>query len=112
MLFRSSCVIYMCTANSDNCRNFEKDFKKLIQKNNLQNSIIYLNLSDIPDINAFIDEFNNKYNYKVKLTANYPALVEFTEGKITAFIEGNKTQSLTITKASQFIDLHHIGEEE
>jgi len=107
-----SCVIYMCTANSDNCRNFEKDFKKLIQKNNLQNSIIYLNLSDIPDINAFIDEFNNKYNYKVKLTANYPALVEFTEGKITAFIEGNKTQSLTITKASQFIDLHHIGEEE
>lgn len=107
-----SCVVYMCTASSDNCRNFEKDFKKLIEKKDLQDSILYLNLSDIEDMNTFVNEFNDKYDYKVKLTGNYPALIEFNEGKITAFIEGSKNNSLTITKASQFIDLHHIGEEE
>ncbi len=105
-----SCVVYMCTARSDRCRSFEKDFKRLIEKDNLQNNIIYLNLSDT-DINRFVSEFNEKYHYKVKLTENYPALVEFTDGKITAFIEGNAQDNLTITKVSQFIDLHHIGEE-
>lgn len=105
-----SCVVYMCTAKSDSCRTFEKDFKKLIEKKHLGNSIIYLNLSDA-DVNTFVTDFNNRYNYKVKLTPNYPALVEFTEGKITGFIEGSTKKPLTITKVSQFIDLHHIAEE-
>lgn len=106
-----NCVVYMCTSSSDRCRNFERDFKKLVEKDNLQNSIIYLNLSDV-DMDQFVSEFNEKYRYKVKLTKHYPAFVEFTDGKITAFIEGKESDSLTVTKVSQFIDLHHIGEEE
>ena len=103
-------VIYMCTSDSDSCRNFEKDFKKLIKRNNLQDDIIYLNLSG-EDINNFVDSFNSKYKYKIKLTENYPALVEFNEGKITSLIEGTEDEVLTIEKANQFIELNHIGEE-
>ncbi len=106
-----NCVVYMCTSSSDHCRNFERDFKKLIEKENLQNNIIYLNLSDV-DMKQFVSEFNEKYHYKVKLTEHYPAFVEFTDGKVTAFIEGDNQNSLTITKVSQFIELHHIGKEE
>ena len=102
-------VIYMCTSDSDSCRNFEKDFKKLIKKDNLQDSIIYLNLSG-EDINAFVDSFNSKYKYKIKLTKNYPALVEINDGKVTSLIEGTEDEVLTIEKASHFIELNHIGE--
>lgn len=102
-------VIYMCTASDIKCRNFERDFKKYITKNELQNDILYLNLSDL-DINAFVKNFNNNYKYKVKLTTNYPAIVEFTDGKITGLVQGDKNSELTISKVSSFIDLHHIGE--
>ena len=50
-------VIYMCTSSDMLCRNFEKDFKKLIEKENLQEEIIYLNLSDINE-DEFIDSLN------------------------------------------------------
>ena len=106
-----SCVIYMCTSSSDSCRAFEKDFKKLIVKKNLQNNIIYLNLSDV-DINTFVTNFNDSYHYKIKLTENYPAIVEFTDGKVTGLLEGTTDNRLTITKVDQFIDLHQIGLEE
>ncbi len=106
-----SSIIYMCTSSDDNCRYFEKDFKKFIVKNNLQDSIIYLNLSNT-DIDKFITNFNNNYTYKVKLTKNYPALVEFSDGKITGLIEGEENKKLSITKVSQFIELHHITKDE
>ena len=50
----------MCTASDTKCRNYEKDLKKFVQKEELQESIVYLNLSDI-DANIFVENFNNKY---------------------------------------------------
>ena len=47
-------IIYMCTANDDNCRMFERDFKKLLKKNDYNEEIIYLNLTDLDQ-----DEFVN-----------------------------------------------------
>ena len=106
-----SSVIYMCTAKEEKCRSFEKDFKKLVVKQNLQNSIIYLNLSDA-DIDSFVENFNEKYKYKVKITSNYPLLVEFREGKITSLIQGDKDTPLTITKVKQYIEINKIGKTE
>lgn len=111
ILENPNCMIYMCTSTDEVCRNFERDFKKLVEKDGLQNKIIYLNLSDA-NTSEFVDTFNKQYSYKVLLTEYFPAFVEFTDGKITGFIEGTEKEHLTVTKASQFIDLHHIEEEE
>lgn len=111
MMENPNSIIYMCTASSDRCRDFEKDLKKLIKKENLQNSIIYLNLSE-EDLEHFVTNFNNTYKYKVKLKGNYPALVEFTDGKITGLVEDSEKSHLTITKVEQFLELHHIMGEE
>lgn len=108
ILENPSSVVYMCTAEEEKCRSFEKDFKKLVEKKNLQDSIIYLNLSDT-DVDSFITNFNNNYKYKIKLTKNYPLLVEFTDGKVTGLIEGENNKALTISKAKQFIEIHKIG---
>ncbi len=102
-------VIYMCTSSEMVCRNYEKDFKKLIKSKELQDEIVYLNLSDL-DQQKFIEEFNNKYNFKVKLTTYYPAIVVFEEGKITSVLQGNEEENLTVVKTKQFIEIHKIGE--
>lgn len=102
-------VFYMCTSNEFNCRNYEKDLKKLIVSEDLQNSIVYVNLSDV-DSNAFVNNFNNTYSYKVKLTTNYPAFVVFNDGKVTNILQGSEESKLTIAKTRQFIDINKIGD--
>ena len=109
LLENPTCVLYMCTSSDMTCRNFEKDFKKLIKKDNLQDDIVYLNLSDVKE-DEFINKFNDTYKYRDKLTANYPALVLFEDGEVRSILQGKKDEKLTIKKTEQFIDLNDLGE--
>lgn len=105
-----SVIVYMCTSYDDNCRNFERDFKKYINKKDLHDSIVYLNISDV-DQKQFVDEFNNKYNYKVKLNGNYPALVSFKDGKVDSILQSDKNKKLSISKVDNFLELNTYEEE-
>ena len=51
ILDNPSSLIYICTANDENCRDFEKKFKKLIEKDELADEIIYLNVTGIDQDN-------------------------------------------------------------
>jgi len=102
-------IIYMCTSANEICRNYEKDFKKLIEKYQLQDEFVYLNLSKA-DKDEFVNNFNEEYDYKVKLTKNYPAIVLFEDAEVKYILQGKKDEPLTITKTKQFIDLNKIGE--
>ena len=109
MMENPTTVIYMCTARDEKCRSFEKDFKKLIKREELNDYIVYLNLTDI-DQNKFVEEFNNKYNFKVKLTANYPAFVVFEDGNVNSILQSDETKNITVSKVKQFLELNEIGE--
>ena len=104
-----STVIYVCTASNPTCRNYEKDFKKLIIKKNLQEKIVYLNLSDV-DQEEYVSQLNEKYQSKVELTTKYPALVIFENGKIVNVLQGTEKEKLTISKTKQFIEFNKIGD--
>lgn len=102
-------VIYMCTADNEKCRVFERNFKKLLKKKNYNDQIIYLNLTDL-DQDVFVNSFNEKYKYKTKLTTNYPAFVLFEDGEIKTILQGNKEENLDLVKVKQFLDLNKVGE--
>ncbi len=108
ILENPNCNIYMCTASNLKCRSFEESFIKLIKKKNLQEDIVYLNLSDVNQ-DEFIKTFNEKYPYKIKLTTNYPAIVMFEENRVSNLLQENDKE-LTIIKTKQFIELNKIGE--
>ena len=99
----------MCTASNMTCRNFEKDFKKIVKSKDLQEAIIYLNLSNL-DQEKFVQDFNKKYPHRIKLKNAYPALVVFEEGEIINLLQGKVDEKLTIIKTKQFIEIHKIGE--
>ena len=109
LLDNPSTLIYVCTANDDVCRDFEKDFKKFINKKELADSIIYLNTTGI-DQDAFVNDFNEKYHYKVPLTINYPAFILFEDGKIINILQGNEKEKLTLTEVKHFLKINKIGE--
>lgn len=102
-------IIYMCTSNSDSCRSFEKDFKKFVVKEDYTNDIVYLNLTNL-DQEQFIEEFNSKYNFKIKLNSDYPAIVLFENGTIDALLQGNDNKKLTVSKVKDFLDLNTVTE--
>ena len=102
-------VIYMCTASDEVCRGFEKDFKKLVIKKEYTDKIVYLNLSGL-DQEKFVEDFNNKYNFKIKLTVDYPAVVMFEDGKITSLLQENDKRDFTISTVKDYLELNMIGE--
>ena len=109
VLDNPSTLIYMCTADNEDCRSFEKAFKKFLDKKELYDQIIYLNLTGL-DQNKFVDNFNEKYNYKILLKTNYPAFVLFEDGGVTSILQESNKKKLTVTKLRQFLELNEIGE--
>ncbi len=102
-------IIYMCTASDEVCRNFEKDFKKLVIKKEYTDKIVYLNLSGL-DQEKFVEEFNEKYKFKIKLSIDYPAIVMFEDGKISALLQESDKRDFTISTVKDFLELNMIGE--
>lgn len=102
-------VIYMCTAQDDTCRSFEKSFKRLLKNKDYNDEIIYLNLSGLNQ-EEVVATFNEKYKNKVGLTTNYPALVYFEDGRVKSILQGKENKKLSIVKVKQFLDLNDIGE--
>lgn len=102
-------MMYICTASNETCRNYEQSLKKYIVREELQEAMVYLNLTEEENQN-FSEQFNEKYSVSLKLKDNYPALIIFEDGKVTHLLQGKEKEKLTITKTKQFMELHKIGE--
>lgn len=102
-------ILYICTASDETCRSYEKDLKKVVNKRELQNEMVYLNITPEEKSN-FVKSFNDKYTSRVKLTEQFPALVALEESKTIHILQPKEEGKLTLLKTQQFIELHKIGE--
>ena len=106
-----SIIIYMCTASDESCRSFEKSFKRYVEKEEIADEILYLNLSD--DVNSdFVDYFNERFSYKTKLKGKYPAFVVFKDGSVEAILQSSSKKRISISKVQAFLDLYMIDDED
>ena len=67
-------IIYVSVLGNEDINKFEEKFKNNISENNLKNTILYLNLTS-EDIDRATKE--------LKIDANFPYLVVYTNGQIT-----------------------------
>lgn len=109
LLENPTSIIYLCTSDSQQCRNYEKDVKAYFVNSGLSESIIYVNLTNI-DQTKFIKKFNQKYHYKTKLSTNYPAIIYFADGEIKDMIQGKRGNTLTLNRTKEFFKNNEIGE--
>ncbi|MEG0994924.1 MAG: DUF6568 family protein [Bacilli bacterium] len=100
-------LIYMCTSNEDKCRSFEKDLKKYVKRNDLRESIMYLNLNDM-DSNKLISKLKNDFAYSRHIKT-YPLVLYFKNGKIIDHLDSGNKQILTISLFEDFIKMYEIG---
>lgn len=99
-------LIYMCVANDENCRNLEKDIKKLISKYSLEDVIVYLNLSDNTNIFEFYNDLIDRYSYDKELK-EYPTFLFFENGKISKSLSGKDINKDDVNKFLKEINFIH-----
>ena len=109
LLENPTSIIYLCTSDSQQCRNYEKDVRNYFVNSGLSETIIYINLTNI-DQTKFIKKFNQKHHYKVKLSTNYPAIIYFADGEIKDMIQGKKGNTLTLNRTKDFFKSNEFGE--
>lgn len=74
-------IIYVSKLNDESIRLFENKFKNIINKNNLNNKILYLDLTEELKENNIVKEINKKYG---KEMTEAPTIVITKDGKISS----------------------------
>lgn len=74
-------IIYVSKLNDESIRLFENKFKNIINKNNLNNKILYLDLTEELKENNIVKKINKKYG---KEMTEVPTIVIIKDGKISS----------------------------
>ena len=98
-------LLYVGVANDPNSRELEEELIPLLDKNII--SIIYLNITDIDNKNAFFKDFNEEYSNGTNLN-NYPALVYISDNKISSLVQ-KENGILTYSTVKSFLNSIHGG---
>lgn len=92
-------VIYTSVLNDVNIRLFENKFKNVIVKNNLNSSILYLDLTnEIKDNNVLL-KMEKKYGIKVDI----PSVMVFRDGVLTD-VYNIKEDNYNIKKLEKYLE--------
>lgn len=104
-------VIYVSVLDSKEIRNFELKFKKFIRDNSLDNSILYLNLTEELKDNKIVKELKNKYKLDNLDITNVPAIIIFKDGNITS-IYNIKDDDYNIDKLKSYLEKERVIEDD
>ena len=107
MLENENAILYLGTASDEDCRKLEKELKKYVVEENLQQVITYLNLSEVENTDDFFQTFYRTYPFERYLDV-YPAIVLFEDGKVKAIAAGSETSPLTIEDVKSFFQTYGI----
>lgn len=97
-------LIYMGISSDDECRMVENRMKSFIQKNSLEDVIIYLDLKEVVRLDDFYDELNATYGYEPKISG-YPVMIYFENDSIRNVLNSDE---LTIDNLEKFMKGIHL----
>jgi len=100
-------IVYIEVSEDENSRSVANDLISLVKKRNLTDRVVYINLSNIENKDAFFSDFTAKYMNGNKLEY-YPAMVIFSDGKVLAYVSKTENQALNIDDVEQMFDEFEI----
>ena len=109
LLENEDVLLYISSAKIDEAKIFEKEFKDVAVENNLEEHIVFVNLTDFKNKHAFIESFNDKYAYDIKLET-LPAFVLLEDGKIVDIHQSKTNNVLKSEDVLRFIEKHDLRE--
>lgn len=110
LLENEDAILYLCTAEEEDCRTFEVGLKRMIKENHLEEKMTYVNLEDQKDFSAFAKEFTQKHDLKEPLVS-YPAIIHMKDQQVQDVLQGTEEKRLSIDRFQQFLDLTNFEDE-
>ena len=102
-------ILYVSSGQNADIKGFEDDLKGLIQKMDLNDDVLYMNLDGTNSVD-FYDLLKNNFaaNSKIKnqITDSVASMYVFTDGKITALL--NNVNNYSIKRLETIIDRWEI----
>lgn len=87
----------------------EKAIKKYLNKNNLLNNVLYLNVTDRMIEETFVDDLNNLLNLTDSLKIeNFPAVVYYKDNEVTYTIDSSD-HLLNQGDFEQIVDMYELA---
>ena len=83
----SNAYIYVSVLKNKEIRDFEIRFKNIINRYELNNKILYLDLTTIMNNNVLLSDAINNYHIDDKKISNIPNIMVFNNGELTNIIE-------------------------
>jgi hypothetical protein len=105
-------VVYFGVIGNEDCRRFEEEFKKYILKNNLQETIVYVNVSSLNSGNLG-EQLDKTYNIKAlrdqnKYLKEVPAVAVYNHTVLSDFVSDN---ALTVNKVDVLLSKYGFNGE-
>ena len=103
-------VLYVASGKNAELKDFEDDFKGLIQNIDLSESVLYMNLDGV-EINAFYDSLRNNFSDNSRIrnqitNDSAASLYVFTDGKITTVL--NNVDDYSMKRLESIIESWEI----
>lgn len=101
-------ILYVSSGRNTNIKSFEDEFKNLIQKMDLGENVLYMNLDEV-DVNDFYNSLNSyasSTKVKNQIVSSDASMYVFTDGKLTMLL--NNVNNYSMKRLESIIDRWEI----
>ena len=101
-------ILYVSSGQNTNIKSFEDEFKNLIQKMDLGENVLYMNLDEV-DVSDFYNSLNSyasSTKVKNQIVSSDASMYVFTDGKLTMLL--NNVNNYSMKRLESIIDRWEI----
>lgn len=107
----STYFIYISYNGSEEIYNMEKGLKDLINEYSLNDSMYYLNVTEIKDKEGYLDDINKALNLEDKKVTTTPTIIYYKDGKVVDIIERNDDNIMNVGDFQKLLDVNKVAKE-
>ena len=89
----------------------EKGLKDLINEYSLNDSMYYLNVTEIKDKEGYLDDINKALNLEDKKVTTTPTIIYYKDGKVVDIIERNDDNIMNVGDFQKLLDVNKVAKE-
>lgn len=106
-----SYYVYISYTGSEEVYNMERDLKDIIKEYNLNDSIYYLNVTDIKDNENYIEDINASLNLESKKITQVPTIIYYNNGEVVDIIKRSDNNIMNVGDFQKLLDVNKVAKE-
>ena len=103
VLENSDLIVYIGEKNSEKCVSFEKELHKVIKEYNLEDEVIFLNVSDVNNLNVITDTYRIS---SLNTSLSIPSVAILKNSKFYDILNSNDDNELRSDEIIQLLEEH------